>query len=280
MKKVGYFFFSMVPSLIVIGIQFLATFFLWGVSVLFILPSAPPGSDLLGLLYEVWMDMDFNACIMIVYSLISICIFGIWYYVSFGGDYLPKPSATFHPMQLAAIVVLIPGAQFGCSFLTAIIAALFPSWMEAYERLMETAGLGEDITLIMMFYSVILAPIGEELVFRGVTMRSARRALPFWLANILQALLFGIFHMNMIQGCYAFALGLLLGYVCEKGGSIYYSIFFHFLFNLWATVISQFIVIENEILLALIMIGTTIVSLPCGLLLFYFGGRKKAKKQT
>ena len=114
----------------------------------------------------------------------------------------------------------------------------FPQWLQQYEDLLKTAGLDSSITLPMLLYSVLLAPVCEELIFRGTTMHLARRALPFWLANTMQALLFGLFHMNWIQGIYAFALGLVLGYVCEKGGSIYYSILLHILFNLWGTVIS------------------------------------------
>ena len=68
-------------------------------------------------------------------------------------------------------------------------------------------------------------------------MRLVRRALPFWAANLMQAVLFGIFHMNWIQGIYAFVLGLVLGWICEKGGSIYFSMFFHILFNFWGTII-------------------------------------------
>jgi hypothetical protein len=41
--------------------------------------------------------------------------------------------------------------------------------------------------------------------------------MPFWVANILQAVLFGIYHMNPLQGIYAFFIGLFLGYVCHKG---------------------------------------------------------------
>lgn len=81
---------------------------------------------------------------------------------------------------------------------------------------METAGLDSDIGLFMFIYAVILGPVCEELVFRGVTMRLVRRALPFWAANLMQAVLFGIFHMNWIQGIYAFVLGLVLGWICEK----------------------------------------------------------------
>ena len=103
------------------------------------------------------------------------------------------------------------------------------------------AGLDDQISILMVICSVIFAPFCEELVFRGVTMHQAKKCLPFWAANLLQALLFGIFHMNMIQGIYAFCLGLVLGYVCNRGGSIYYSLLLHMLFNFWGTVLSGLI---------------------------------------
>lgn len=75
----------------------------------------------------------------------------------------------------------------------------FPELAQPVRKLMETAGLDSDIGLFMFIYAVILGPVCEELVFRGVTMRLVRRALPFWAANLMQAVLFGIFHMNWIQ---------------------------------------------------------------------------------
>ena len=60
---------------------------------------------------------------------------------------------------------------------------------------------------MLAVYTIILAPVGEELVFRGLTYRFARKALPFWGANILQAALFGVMHLNLFQGLYAFFLG-------------------------------------------------------------------------
>ena len=41
-----------------------------------------------------------------------------------------------------------------------------------------------------------------------------------------------VIFLDMIQGIYAFFLGMVLGYICEKGGSIYQSILFHMMFNL------------------------------------------------
>lgn len=135
----------------------------------------------------------------------------------------------------------MPGTQYLTTYIMSFVASLFPHWMDAYESLLETAGLDDQISILMVICSVIFAPFCEELVFRGVTMHQAKKCLPFWAANLLQALLFGIFHMNMIQGIYAFCLGLVLGYVCNRGGSIYYSILLHMLFNFWGTVLSGLI---------------------------------------
>ena len=116
----------------------------------------------------------------------------------------------------------MPGTQFAANFIANLTGYIRPDWLQQYNKLFETSGI-TDTTFVTVLYSVILAPICEELIFRGITMRCARKALPFALANLMQAALFGLFHLNWIQGIYAFALGIVLGYVCEHGGSIYYS---------------------------------------------------------
>ena len=45
-----------------------------------------------------------------------------------------------------------------------------PDWLQQYNELFETSGI-TDTTFVTVLYSVILAPICEELIFRGVTMR-------------------------------------------------------------------------------------------------------------
>jgi membrane protease YdiL (CAAX protease family) len=166
--------------------------------------------------------------------------------------------------------------QFFSSYLIGIVSMAFPQWLKQYEELIDTAGLGSDITPLMLLYSVVLAPIGEELMFRGVTMRQARKAVPFWVANLLQAFLFGVFHLNWIQGIYAFALGLVLGVVCEKGGSIYYSLLFHILFNFWGTVIGELLGdIDDSGIAGLVIFLLMIVFIILGTLLFKVGMKKR-----
>lgn len=277
MKKLKTFLFSFVPFLLAFAMEYIAVFYLMFVAAIFMFAIAPgitgqatSGDDLMNL----FMNTDFNTIIMIAFSLSCTIIFGIWYYKSCGGNYRLNVKKELHPLQLVGIAVMVPGTQFATTILISVISVIFPKWLEDYEALMESAGMSDEITIIMFIYSVFLAPWSEELIFRGVTMRVARRAFPFWIANIIQALLFGAFHMNMLQGCYAFALGLILGYVCERGGSIYYSIFFHFLFNLWGTT-SQWMNSMNEALLSiLILLGATII-LPAGAILFQQGTKKR-----
>ena len=145
---------------------------------------------------------------------------------------------------------------------------------------MESTGINSGLTVSMFFYSILLAPIGEELLFRGVTMHQAKRVFPFWAANIMQALLFGLFHMNMIQGIYAFFLGMVLGYICEKGGSIYQSILFHMMFNFWGTIISGILPTGNSTLFFVLYFATGVICTFSGLILFRFGTNRLAQKQA
>lgn len=251
MKKFGQFFFTFVPFLLVMGIQFLAMFFLMGVSGL-IKGGQYAFSKNNGFvaffteLTHLWSSQSFNTGVMLVYSLLTIALFGIWYYARYDGNYRPALKSVFHPFLFLGILMLVPGMQFLCNYIVNFVAAIFPQWLEAYMELLEAAGLDETITVGMLIYSVLLAPVCEELVFRGVTMRQAGKIFPFWAANIFQAFLFGAFHMNMMQGVYTFCVGLVLGIICEKSGSIYNAIFYHMLFNFWGTVLSQYLYIGES----------------------------------
>ena len=50
-------------------------------------------------------------------------------------------------------------------------------------------------------------------------------------AIVLQAAIFGFMHMNLVQGCYAGAAGLIFGWVLVTTGKLRYTILLHFAFN-------------------------------------------------
>jgi len=278
MNKVKTTLFAIVPTLICIALQFFAVYYLLFIAAIFLFGVSPritgkfyDMSDLM----ELTLDMNFNTIAMIIFSFCCIITFGIWYKKRCGGSFRLNLKKDFHPLEILGIVFLVPGAQYLSSLVASVVSLIFPSWLEAYEELLETAGLGEDITLIMLIYSVLMAPISEELIFRGVTLRIAQRALPFWLANILQAAMFGLFHMNPLQGCYTFMIGLILGYIVHKGGTIYHVIFFHFLFNLWGTIIAPLMLDLNPLFQGMIVILSLLLGLSLGFSFFHLGNRKK-----
>lgn len=276
MKKIKTLLFSSVPFFLAFGLQFVAVYYLLFIASVFLFRIAP---SIQGITYtfehllELTANMDFNTVISIVFSVFCIAVFSIWYYKSCNGNFKVNLKKNFHPYEILGIILLVPGTQFMSSIVTGMISMIFPSWLENYMELMETAGLSGEVSLLMMIYSVCLAPISEELIFRGVTYKIARRAFPFWIANIIQALLFGIFHMNPLQGCYTFILGLFMGYICEKGGTLYHAILFHVLFNLWGTTASEWLLLGNEMTQGLIIIVGTVVGLSAGFHFFHKGNR-------
>lgn len=278
MKKTAYFFSGFLPILVAVSVQFLAMFFSLGVAGSFLILWGGQ-TNLFSDLNTLLQNTEFNACMMLIYSVICIVLFSLYYYSRLGGCFLPKVSKTFHPLQILGIIVLVPGAQFACSYLTTIVSAIVPAWLEQYKKILEQSGLENNIGVFLFLYSVILGPVCEELIFRGVTLRLFRLALPFWLANLLQAVLFGVYHMNWIQGIYAFAFGVLLGYVCEKGGSIYDSILMHMLFNFWGTVIGPLLDhVPETALTGVLLLLCTLVSLAAGGGLFAYGTTRMALK--
>ncbi len=121
--------------------------------------------------------------------------------------------------------------------------------MSEYSELMEDTSVGV-FAIVSALSIAVLAPINEEIVCRGVMLEYAMRAMSpgwnvadgaryravsaraFWIANTLQALAFGVLHMNLIQGSYAFALGVLEGWVFWRTGKLRYPIILHFALNI------------------------------------------------
>lgn len=85
----------------------------------------------------------------------------------------------------------------------------------------------------------ILAPLGEELVFRGVVYGQLRKVLKVPFAVVLSGLAFGLFHGNLVQAVYATVIGCLLALVYEWYGTIAAPMLFHSVANLFVYVMLE-----------------------------------------
>ncbi|WP_099466538.1 CPBP family intramembrane glutamic endopeptidase [Konateibacter massiliensis] len=86
---------------------------------------------------------------------------------------------------------------------------------------------------------VILAPIVEELLFRGMVFKRLYGYYGRMPALIISSLFFGVYHGNVVQGVYAFGIGLLFAFVYDKYKTIAAPILAHMIANLTSVISSE-----------------------------------------
>ena len=106
----------------------------------------------------------------------------------------------------------------------------------------------------------ILAPLAEEMMFRGVLFKRYRENNSLMRAAVYSSLLFALIHNNTIQMIYGFATGLFLAYVCEKYGSVKAPIFLHMMMNCVSLVLTELGVFNWMAEQPIRMAGAAIVS--------------------
>ena len=92
-------------------------------------------------------------------------------------------------------------------------------------------GSGPVVLGLAVISTVIIAPIAEELMFRGYLLDSIRKIHGDWFAVVISALLFGIVHFEPYTVGMAAIGGLIYGYVRVKTGSLWPSIIGHMIWN-------------------------------------------------
>ena len=94
--------------------------------------------------------------------------------------------------------------------------------------------------LISMLCVVILAPIFEEVLFRGKIFSVFSATLSPLLSAVISALLFGVMHSNIAVALEAFLIGIVLSYIYILKGSIFAPILLHIMNNIVAYVMMTF----------------------------------------
>jgi membrane protease YdiL (CAAX protease family) len=84
---------------------------------------------------------------------------------------------------------------------------------------------------LVLTYVVLVGPVCEELIFRGVLLRGFLENYRARVAILLSSLLFAFFHLNPWQAVSGFLLGCLLGWFVERTGSILPAIAGHVMCN-------------------------------------------------
>jgi sodium transport system permease protein len=83
----------------------------------------------------------------------------------------------------------------------------------------------------LLFIGALSPAICEELLFRGFILQGLRGSVRPWVAVVVTALLFGLLHMSIYRLAGTTALGVLMGFLVLRTGSIYPAMLFHFVNN-------------------------------------------------
>ena len=141
------------------------------------------------------------------------------------------PKGRFGGRQLALIALVALGYMYIGSYIGNALMSVFSTVTgeEMENPLAEV--LGNSPVWANILGAAILAPIGEELLFRKLLGDRLRR----WgdkVAILVSATFFALFHGNLFQFFYALLLGLAFGYLYTRTGKIRYSIVLHAAVNL------------------------------------------------
>lgn len=158
--------------------------------------------------YKLYKKKDFN--ITKIHPNISLKAFGKYALISLGAS----------------------GISVLWIFLVQFLANYFPFIKNSLESYIQHVNFYGENSLISFISVVILAPISEEIIFRGVIFNEAAKYKGGAFPIIISALLFGLAHGEPVQIVYATMIGLILGFVYSKTHSLPIVMFLHMLNNL------------------------------------------------
>ncbi|HII4523826.1 TPA: CPBP family intramembrane glutamic endopeptidase [Clostridium perfringens] len=212
--------------LIYIGIEFLAIFILVLISLIW------------NLLFKRWGLIDFNNDTK---TLVINCIFqilGIYFFTKIYRKKKFNVPKINNPMSLktlgkyALISLGVSGISTLWIFLMQFLATYSPTIKSSLESFIQHDKIFNANPILAFISVAILAPIVEEIIFRGIIFNEASKYKGGAFPIIISALLFGLAHMQPIQIIYAFIVGLIFGFVYSKTHSLPIVMFLHMLNNL------------------------------------------------
>ena len=160
-----------------------------------------------------------------VFAVVPLLVWGWWR----SGQSVPETFGlrAFPGAVLLATVPLSIGAALILSEMDNLLRQVIPLQNELGE-IFESLSSSPLVAFVAL---VIIAPITEEALFRGMILRGLLRRYGPWRASLVSALLFGLVHVYPAQIMPAFLLGLLLAAVHLRTGSLWPCVWMHAVVN-------------------------------------------------
>lgn len=116
----------------------------------------------------------------------------------------------------------------------------------------------EKSSLLIFIHTVIIAPILEEIIFRGIIYKKLKSIMPMSFAILISSVFFAVAHNGVIWMTYTFILGLIFAWIFEMCDSLIASILAHTLFNLLGFISNYFHRPSSNLMIIICIISSLI----------------------
>ena len=187
--------------------------------------------SLLGQSHPLSMPLMYGTPILIVIFLVASRS-------GFTANQILRPQKSINLISILLIIVVV---LCGILILDPIVNLIpMPDFVrEMFEKMLQR-NIGNFIAI------VILAPVLEEILCRGILLKNYIKIYDARKAIIWSAIIFGVMHLNPWQFIGASTLGLFIGWVYYRTQNVWICIFIHFLNNGLAFAAFYFLDIEME----------------------------------
>ncbi len=177
-------------------------------------------------------DIYFNFGLLVITDITFLLVI-FWYLKSIGLSI--KSLGFIQKLKASGLLMILP-ALAGYVILTASISLLFKLAFPGIDLGQEQAiafkkAVGPLEQVFAAVALLVIAPVSEELIFRGFVFRGFRKQFGFLSAAVVSSIFFGLVHGQINVALDTFALGLMLCFLYEKTQSIWPSIILHSLKN-------------------------------------------------
>ena len=207
--------------------------------------------------------------LFLIHALFLFLSLLIWFAIRKKNFFVETRMRKFSPKLLPILLLIALGIGL---FANSALNLLPASWVASYSQDSSFAGTG---TLIgSLIAQAIIAPLTEELTFRGLMLSRFNKGLPTWIGIAISSIIFGVMHGNLIWFVYAALLGAVFCLIANRTNSILSTIMIHALFNSLGTVLAyaEFEVPGKPILAIVSVVGAGIL----GVSLYWFFKATKA----
>jgi membrane protease YdiL (CAAX protease family) len=132
---------------------------------------------------------------------------------------------------LLMLLIILGLSFFSVSFVS-LLMDYFPKYKEVSDTLESSLNTPIGIASI-----IILIPAFEEIFFRGIIFKELKMRINFSASVIISALIFAIFHGNVLQGIYTFIFGIITALMYTWTKSLWTNTFAHITYNLLGSLI-------------------------------------------